>query len=396
MRASRVLASTVPAAAMTVMLAACGGTGSSVGNHNGGGTSILPSVPAGQSSSAIPKQYVLTDLGTGLPGSPGLVPAAVNNSGVAVGSASINILGSLPSCSNCGPPEGWIFKNGSLHQLPPLGTDSVTFGDDINNSGVVSGGSAGNTTEEAALWNPNGSITNLGTGIAGTGSSAEAISISNGGKIVGISYSASATVPTAFDGKGGASAPCGTSTQGYLTAVNDNGLASGIEFLSQGGNAAVVCPPFAAIETPSDPTFWDFAFDINDRGQVVGRLTPGNAFAPFHAFSYQTGTTTDLGTLSPNNASSVSGAFGVNDSGMIVGFSADGGAVPGTLPINPRAFVYSNGKMVDLNSLLPAGCAGWTLVVANAINDNGQIVGAAYVGGYPNGVEHGFLLTPVN
>jgi hypothetical protein len=50
--------------------------------------------------------------------------------------------------------------------------------------------------------------------------------------------------------------------------------------------------------------------------------------------------------------------------------------------------------MVDLNTLLPASCANWTLIVANGVSDNGDIVGVAFVGGYPNGDEHAFLLTP--
>jgi hypothetical protein len=39
----------------------------------------------------------------------------------------------------------------------------------------------------------------------------------------------------------------------------------------------------------------------------------------------------------------------------------------------------------DLNTLLPVG-SGWTLAVANGINDSGQIVG--------NGNNGAFLLTP--
>jgi hypothetical protein len=51
--------------------------------------------------------------------------------------------------------------------------------------------------------------------------------------------------------------------------------------------------------------------------------------------------------------------------------------------------------MIDLNSLLPNDKrATWTLVFAKSISNNGQIAGDAWVGGYPNGVEHALLLTP--
>ncbi len=56
-----------------------------------------------------------------------------------------------------------------------------------------------------------------------------------------------------------------------------------------------------------------------------------------------------------------------------------------------HAFVYLDNAMYDLNDLttLPAG---WTLEVATALNDEGQIVGWGQ-----DNLDHdfGFLLTPV-
>ena len=54
-----------------------------------------------------------------------------------------------------------------------------------------------------------------------------------------------------------------------------------------------------------------------------------------------------------------------------------------------HAFVYSAGRMQDLNALIPAH-SGWVLTEATSINDAGRIVGE----GLPNGVERTFLLTP--
>ena len=181
----------------------CGGSNASSTN----GASLVPSGPASlipneleQPGWAIPKHYALTDLGAGLPGSPGLVPSSINDQGVVVGTASIGVLGSLPSCSPsaCGPPEGWVFKDGTLSQLPARGSDSYTFADYINDAGTISGGSAGNVAEEAVLWHKNGGITDLGTGILGSQSSAEASSISNDGKIVGLSYDSTDKDPNRF------------------------------------------------------------------------------------------------------------------------------------------------------------------------------------------------------
>ncbi len=54
-----------------------------------------------------------------------------------------------------------------------------------------------------------------------------------------------------------------------------------------------------------------------------------------------------------------------------------------------HAFLYGDGVLVDLNSLLPPG-SGWVLGQATGINDSGQIVGEGII----NGQTHGFLLSP--
>jgi probable HAF family extracellular repeat protein len=398
-----------------VALASCGGSSTN------GATAFVPGAPV-KVESAIPKAYVLTDLGAGLPGSPGLVPAAINNQGVVVGEASVGVLGRLPSCSVsssssssslplCGPPEGWIFKNGTLSELPPLPGDSYTFADDVNGVGMVAGGSltsysssssSSNYLEKAVLWGINGRPIDLGTGFLGSQSNAEATAISDLFKIVGYSYDifTGDEIPTGFDLLGGTTAPCGRSTEAVPSAINNAGLLIGTMLIptsssSNQGEAAIECPPLVTIETPSNPTWDDYGFGINDRGQAVGRLTIGPGLKNFHPFLYYKGATTDLGTLFPGNPASVGIAFSINQSGTIAGFSAYAPYTSSSGPTQPEAFVYADGQMVDLNTLLPASVrANWTLVVARAINDRNQIVGSAFVGGYPNGVEHGFLLTP--
>jgi probable HAF family extracellular repeat protein len=343
-----------------------------------------------QLGSAIAKQYTLIDLGTGLPDSPGLAPSAINDSGVVVGTASGNLLGSLPSGS--GNPQAFVFQAGSLRALPPLAPGQMTFADGINNDNQIVGGSGTQTSERATLWRRDGGITDLGPGLPG-GQFAEATFISNKGEIVGITSGQQiGNVPTIFDGKGGATPACGSATvQGLPNAVNDAGTIVGENFLEQGGSAAFTCSPFTVIENPPNPTLRSFAKGINNRGQIVGRLALANG--NFHPFLFQNGVTKDLGTLFPNNPKAVGAAFSINDAGLLVGFSAEGNAIPGPPilpPINPRAFVSANGgTLVDLNTLL-AGSGGFTLVVSEAVNNAGQITGGAF----REGVEHGFLLTP--
>src|SRR5262249_29219537 len=58
-------------------------------------------------------------------------------------------------------------------------------------------------------------------------------------------------------------------------------------------------------------------------------------------------------------------------------------------PTSRSAFVWQNGLITDLNTLIDSGL-GWVLQIATGINDNGQITGTGTVGGQ----THAFLLTP--
>ena len=91
-------------------------------------------------------------------------------------------------------------------------------------------------------------------------------------------------------------------------------------------------------------------------------------------------TLTALGTLGGPGSS----AFGINSSGQVVGYADISGNYS-------HAFLYGNGTMTDLNSLIDPA-SGWTLFEAKAINDNGQIVG---IGNFNGSGQEVFLLTPI-
>ena len=101
-----------------------------------------------------------------------------------------------------------------------------------------------------------------------------------------------------------------------------------------------------------------FAQAVNSTGQVVGDCqTPSGSY---HAFLWQNGIMTDLGTLAGAHASH---GAGINDNGEVVG---DSGPVAGGYS---HAFRWKNGSTSDLGTLAGGNSEAW------AINNQSQVVG---------------------
>jgi len=164
---------------------------------------------------------------------------------------------------------------------------------------------------------------------------------------------------------------------------------------------------------------------INASGQVAGQAIAINDpyFPIYHAFRYTDGTgMQDLGTL-PGTSRTASSGTGINAAGDVVGYSndpgygvsraflytdADGmrdlgtfggrnsfarfindnGAVVGIADLvsgQQHPFIYTApAGIVDLNTLIDSS-SGWTLWTAEAINNQGTIVGVATMGGRSRG-----------
>jgi probable HAF family extracellular repeat protein len=269
--------------------------------------------------------------------------------------------------------DAFLFQGAGLVDLGTLGgTFTIPYA--LNDSGQVVGGgyTTGNAALQAFLYTGNG-ITNLGT--LGGGYSV-AYTINSLGSVGGESSLASGDVH-GFVYTNGAMLDVGTLGGNYSSvfALNDAGVAVGQSTLPDGQYHGFVYVGNAMTDVGTFGGTNSSAFTVNREGQVIGVATTANE-AQSHGFLYFNGTLTDLGTLGGDN----SYVYAINNAGQIVGYSS---LADGTV----HAFLWQNGQMVDLNSLLPAG-SGWELQIAQFINDAGRIVGT----GTLNGVSQPFIL----
>jgi probable HAF family extracellular repeat protein len=179
----------------------------------------------------------------------------------------------------------------------------------------------------------------------------------------------------------------GSDPDGIAYGINDQGQAVGYSgtctaalhaALWQNGTAS----PLPDLGFPRSNLAWG----INDQGQIVGQVRSSDGTTKYPTL-WQNDTMTNLGLLPGDFGASASG---INNQGQVVGSAWDSN-------FNwTHGFIWQNGVLTDLNTLFPAS-SNLYVVMANKINDRGQISGMALVLSGPNaGKEiHAFLATPV-
>jgi probable HAF family extracellular repeat protein len=282
------------------------------------------------------------------------------------------------------PPSnaGIFFDAGNTTTLPSLGgPTSAVLPDAINDTGEVGGHSVTSGMANHAFLYAKGSITDLGT-LPGYPSS-NVTGLNATGDAVGVSSSADGSSHRAFLYHSGSLTDLGPGT---ASAINVFGAIVG----TSANNRAILFQNGSEIDLGNfGDSSLTSAVDINDSGQIAGtsfvRLA-NNTFVN-HPFLYQSGTWHDLGLPA---GLPLGFPTAINNLGQIVGNSGSLGS-PSLPP-----FLYTNGAIYNLDSLLDSSGAGLSLEVAYDINDNGVILaeGVGPLSGGSTGYE-AVLLTPV-
>ncbi len=314
-------------------------------------------------SPAAAAAYTVTDLGQGQAYGINSSGEVVGTFGLYNGGVTTPLGGTAYGINDSGQVVGTfgLYSGGATIGLAGTGYA-------INNAGYVVGQNSGQG--QAYVYNINDRRT-YGLGTLG-GATSCAYGINSAGQVVGGSLPANSggypNLPNPFT--------CTTTT--YRGHIIGSTMTNLLTYTS--------LPSFDYQYWPSQ------AQGINNAGTIVGYMYDSN----FIAFQYSNGALTVLGTLAglnpPEGAPVWCGysyAEAINNAGQIVGASTPGSSEQAYFgPLH--AFIYDNGVMTDLNNLIDP-TLGWTLEYAQAINDNGQIVG---YGIGPDGNTDAFLLTP--
>ncbi len=272
----------------------------------------------------------------------------------------------------------------------------------------------------AAVWR-HGALTALPTLTSddGKGTNSQAVGINNRGQLTGYSETGvldpdcSIATPgqverfgaVTWDAKGNVHElrPLAGDTVGFGLSINNAGQVAG-------ASGACATTPFVPLQIGPHAVVWDrdgtptnlgtlggttvnTAAALNDSGQVVGGAsTPGNKSIHTFLWTKERGMH-DLGTVGKDVASIPGGMGGINNKGQVVGLSCNANPLTAQAPPKCRAYLWSDGKMLDLNSLITADSPLY-LNAGFGINDRGQIAGYGTERG--TGDTHAFLLIPID
>ena len=335
--------------------------------------------------------YSVTNLGL-LPGYSNSVGCAVNDSGLVAGDA----------WSTSGLNVGFTYGNGQLTNIGAFsgGLTSVWL---VSDAGEVVGGStlSGGGSQAFVYSQVTGQMTPIAPASGYTDAFAAQINAS--GQLVGYNYNSKPdangqlqesaffydkTTDKSLVLNNAIKQTFPTATESYAIGINNNGQIVGAVYANSANGFG--WQPFIYSGGAVSKFTGGFGYPeaINSAGVAVGQAADGS-YIPVgtQALKFAGGVSSSIGTLG-GSAGDSSVAYGINDSGLIVGAST-------TSDGSVHAFSFIDGTtMVDLNSRVDLTGSGFAyLQQAWSLNNAGQIVGLGIMSDSNN--TQGFLLTSI-
>jgi probable HAF family extracellular repeat protein len=282
------------------------------------------------------------------------------------GAAMTGPAGQAPNGMLIGTDQSFVYNNGNLSDggFLPLGFSPTGLTDNGTVTGQfllqVSVGLQGASYTQGYFYNGSGWF---GIENPFANDSASSVGMASNGSLVGNAFTPSGTSHAIVWQSNGTWIDLNSLASGYSNitaqAVNSSGLitgsADGKTFISNGSTITTLNDPASLSSTGNA---------ISSDSRVAGsRILSGGVERAFVTDSL--GVITDLGTLGGLNSS----ALGLNALGAVVGWSLNSSG-------QQRAFLYSNGVMTDLNTLLTVN-GEWLIQSAIAINQSGIILATA-------------------
>lgn len=293
-------------------------------------------------------------------------------------------------------------NSGALDDLTQPGQDAA-HATGINSGGTITGyvdlietidGTPHVGAPEPAFWTASGGAVVL------NGDGGEAVAVNAGGTIVGEFFETGSSNTAAVMWNRPDYAPtilpgleCDHCVRRFISAsaINDAGIIVGRSDSTNGTLAVEWQSGTVTSLGALTDSGYSAASGINNSGDIVGASTPTppppstQHYGFEHAFLYHQGVMTDLGILAGDTDSSASS---INDKGQVVGTSID--AVD-----HGRAFLYQNGQIYDLNTLLdPTSPLVGTIKLKEAVSINSKGWIAANGSDTRDNWTHAFLLIP--
>ena len=320
----------------------------------------------------------------------------INDAGLVIGISNDGVFSSF---NNQPFNHAVSWQGGHIQRLAELGGND-SGANAVNNSGLIAGYSYNTIPDQYSFYGTQlhattwlqGQLSDLGT-LGGTDS--EAWLANDNGQVIGIAFLNTPPEPPfnqpqddAFLWSNGTMTDLGTLGGSFSTptAINRSGQVSVISLdATNSFFQSYLWSNGAKTVLNSVGGNFNEALMLNDAATVIGwnsDATDTNVLATLWS---PAGSGRVLGTIGADTGSI---AMGINRQGTVVGGS---GTINLTGTTNyTHAFVWQQGQMRDLNTLIPAG-SSLTLNVAYAINNEGMIAG---LGTDAAGNTHAFVLTP--